>query len=198
MTAGAFPSIIQRLNGAQGRRHDVGEGLPTFFCLWTLPRINVKHELEAVVAQEVTPLGYELADFRVGGTKSRPVLDIRIDRLDAQKVQVGDCERASRAIEARLDAMPDLIDGRYVLEVSSPGMERPLRTVAHWRRFVGRRAMVTSTVLAPIGGRAEVEIVAVDGDDAGARVSVKDQKGNMYAMTLAEISEARLAFHWKP
>jgi ribosome maturation factor RimP len=58
--------------------------------------------------------------------------------------------------------------------------------------------MVTSTVLAPIGGRAEVEIVAVDGDDAGARVSVKDQKGNMYAMTLAEISEARLAFHWKP
>ncbi len=158
----------------------------------------MKLELEAVVTQELTPLEYELAEFRVGGTKSRPVLDIRIDRLDGQKVQVGDCERASRAIEARLDAMPDLIDGRYVLEVSSPGMERPLRTIAHWRRYVGRKAMVTSTVLAAIGGRAEVEIVGVDGEGTDAVVSVKDPKGNTYAMTLAEISEARLAFHWKP
>jgi ribosome maturation factor RimP len=158
----------------------------------------VKLELEMVVTEELTPLQYELAEFRVGGTKSRPVLDIRIDRLDGQKVQVGDCERASRAIEARLDAMPDLIDGRYVLEVSSPGMERPLRTIAHWRRFTGRKAIVTSPVLAPIGGRAEIEIVGVEGEDADARVSVKDPKGNLYAMTLAEISEARLAFHWKP
>jgi ribosome maturation factor RimP len=191
--------MILWLNGVCGRRRDVGEGLPTFFCLWTPPRINVKHKLEAVVAQELTALEFELAEFRVGGSKSRPVLDIRIDRLDAQKVQVGDCERASRAIEARLDAMPDVIDGRYVLEVSSPGMERPLRTVAHWRRFAGRKAIVTSTVLAAIGGRAEVEIVGVDGDaDSDARITVKDAKGNTYAMTLAEISEARLAFHWKP
>lgn len=198
MTGDGFPTIIKKLNGARDRRRDVGEGLPTFFCLWTLSRINVKHELEVVVAQEVTPLEYELAEFRVGGTKSRPVLDIRIDRLDGQKVQVGDCERVSRAIEARLDTMPDLIDGRYVLEVSSPGMERSLRTIAHWQRFTGRKAMVTSTVLAAIGGRAEVEIVGVDGEGADARISVQDPKGNTYAMTLAEISEARLAFHWKP
>ena len=104
---------------------------------------KVHSALQDVVQQELDALGYDLVDLRVGGSRGRPVLDIRIDRLDAQKVQVGDCERASRAIEARLDAMPDLIDGRYVLEVSSPGMERPLRTVAHWRRFVGRRAMVT-------------------------------------------------------
>jgi ribosome maturation factor RimP len=69
----------------------------------------VKETLEALVNEELAPLGLELVELKVGGSKGRPVLDVRVDRLDLQKVQVGDCERASRAIEARLDAQPDLI-----------------------------------------------------------------------------------------
>jgi ribosome maturation factor RimP len=177
---------------------DVGEGLPTFFCLCPSQRIDVKQALEPIVIAELDALGFELVEFRVGGSRSRPVLDIRIDRRDLQKVQVGDCERASRAIEARLDAAPGLIDSRYVLEVSSPGMERPLRSIADWRRFVGRRANVTSPRLADVGGRAEVEIVAVEGADGHEQIVVRDPKGNEQHLVLADVSEARLAFHWKP
>ncbi len=124
------------------------------------------------------------------------MVDIRIDRLDLQKVQVGDCERASRAIEARLDADPTLVTDRYVLEVSSPGMERPLRHAGDWRRFVGRLASVNSLVL---HGRQEMKIVAVDGEDGQESITLRDEKkGTEVVVALKDVTDARLAFHWKP
>ena len=111
-------------------------------------------ELEHVVTEGLDEVGYDLVELRKGGTRSRPVLEVRIDRRDGETVTVDDCARASRALEARLDA-GTLVSERYVLQVSSPG-ERPLRTPAEWRRFVGRWA----NVLAPdFGGRFEGEIV---------------------------------------
>ena len=121
------------------------------------------------------------------------MLDVRIDRRDGTKVTVEDCARASRAVEGRLDG-GQLVAERYVLEVSSPGVERPLKTAADWRRFVGRRASVTSAVL---NGALEVEIVGVDGD-VGREVAVlKDAGGAERRVPLAEVKEARLAFHWQ-
>jgi len=75
--------------------------------------------LQAIVVQELDTLELELFQLRSGGTKSRPVLDVRIERRDGEKVTVDDCAKASRAIEARLDA-DSTVAARYVLEVSSP------------------------------------------------------------------------------
>lgn len=156
----------------------------------------MKEKLQTIVAEELTPLGLELVELKIGGSKGRPVVDIRVDRLDLQKVQVGDCERASRAIEARLDADPTIISDRYVLEVSSPGMERPLRHAGDWRRFVGRLASVNSLVL---HGRQEMVIVAVEGDEGNESITLRDQKkGTEVVVALKDVSDARLAFHWKP
>lgn len=154
----------------------------------------MKAVLERIVTEELTPLGLELVELKMGGSKGRPVLDVRVDRVDHEKVQVGDCERASRAIEARLDADPSLIATRYVLEVSSPGMDRPLRTVAEWRRFVGRRASVNALKL---HGRQEVEIVAVEGDADAVTLRLRDAKGAEHVLALSDVTDARLAFHWK-
>ncbi|MDA1081413.1 MAG: ribosome maturation factor RimP [Gemmatimonadetes bacterium] len=153
--------------------------------------------LQVVVQQAVEGLGYEFVDIRVGGGRARPVLDVRIDRLDGTKVQVGDCESVSRAIEAVLDAAPGLIDGRYVLEVSSPGLDRPLRSLPDWRRFVGRRATVKSARFAAVGGHVEVEILSASDHDADARVTVRDSNGTEHDLALAEIEQARLAVHWQ-
>lgn len=153
--------------------------------------------LQSVVQQELDALEFDLVDLRVGGSKSRPVLDVRIDRRDGAKVQVGDCERASRAIEATLDANPALIDGRYVLEVSSPGLERPLKTLTDWQRFVGRRATVKSARFAAVGGHVEVEIVSANESEREPLVKVRDLKGVEHELVLAEIEQARLAVHWQ-
>jgi ribosome maturation factor RimP len=119
-----------------------------------------------------------------------------MDRTDGAKVQVGDCAQVSRALEAELDAAPHLIAGRYVLEVSSPGIERPLRSLRDWRRFVGRRATVKSGRFAVIGGHVEVEIVSASPDGMEPRVVVRDDKGVEHDLALAEIERARLAVHW--
>lgn len=148
--------------------------------------------LERVVADELETLSYDLVELRVGGSRARPTLQVRIDRRDGEAVTVDDCAVASRAIEARLDAEGRVGD-RYVLEVSSPGVERPLRTTADWRRFTGQRANVLSPAL---GGRVEVEILGVDGEGEGAVAVVRDAAGNEQRVPLADVKEARLAFHW--
>ncbi len=155
----------------------------------------MKQALEPIVIAALESLGYDLVELRVGGTRQRPLLDVRIDRRDLQKVTVDDCAGASRAIEAQLDADPSLFGDRYVLEVSSPGMERPLRTESDWHRFTGRRANVKSAAL---GGRVEVEIVGVDNDAGAPRLRLRDAKGVEHLLGLAEVDEARLVFHWKP
>jgi ribosome maturation factor RimP len=149
--------------------------------------------LEDVVVQELDALGFDLVELRRGGTHSRPVLDVRMDRRDGAKVTVDDCARVSRALEARLDA-GDLVPQRYVLEVSSPGVERPLRTANDWRRFVGRRARVKSEAL---GGAAEVEVLGLEGDKGIEVAVVRDAKGAEHRVPLGDVKDARLVFHWK-
>jgi len=149
--------------------------------------------LQDVVVAELDSLGLDLVELRRSGTRTRPVLDVRIDRRDGEKVTVDDCARASRAIEARLDA-GDVFQGKYVLEVSSPGVERPLRNAADWQRFAGRRARLTSPA---VGGAIEGEVVGLE-DDAGRAVAVvRDDKGVTHRAPLDGIRDARLVFHWK-
>ena len=149
--------------------------------------------LQDVVVAELDSLGFDLVELRRSGTRTKPVFDVRIDRRDGQKVTVDDCARASRAIEARLDA-GEVFTGNYVLEVSSPGVERPLRTAGDWQRFVGRRARLTS---AAVNGMVEGEIVGLE-DDAGRAVAVvRDDKGVTHRAPVEDIREARLVFHWK-
>lgn len=148
--------------------------------------------LERVVTSELDRLGYDLVEVRVAGSRARPSLQIRIDRRDGEAVKVDDCAVASRAIEARLDT-EQLAGPAYVLEVSSPGIERPLHRVADWRRFVGQRASVLSPAL---HGRAEVEIVGVEGNEGAERVIVRTAQGLEQRIALADVKDARLAFTW--
>jgi ribosome maturation factor RimP len=154
--------------------------------------------LEEVVLNELRPLGLELFELRSLGTKNRPVLDVRIDRTDGEKVTVEDCARASRAIEARLDEA-SYAGTRYVLEVSSPGVERPLRNAADWRRFVGRDAVVTHDAVngGPDAGSREVRITAVEGGDGEEVIVAEDGGGRSLRIPLAVVKKARLAFNWK-
>jgi ribosome maturation factor RimP len=95
--------------------------------------------LEELVRPSLTHLGLELVDLRWSGRGHGAVLRIIIDRRGG--VTLDDCERVSNAVGAVLDAY-DPIDTRYRLEVSSPGAERPLRTLEEWRAALGRRVNV--------------------------------------------------------
>jgi ribosome maturation factor RimP len=158
----------------------------------------VKDALEDVVWAELDAIGFDLVELRRGGTKSRPLIEVRIDRRDGVAVSLDDCAAASRALEARLDGS-DLVSPQYVLQVSSPG-ERLLKSAADWRRFTGQWV----NVLAPDhGGRVEGKILAIDEEEneAGSGREVValevNQKGRLTErrIPLADVKEARLAFH---
>jgi ribosome maturation factor RimP len=162
--------------------------LPTFFCSCGTPRHDVNETLEAVVIAELVPTEFELVELRKGGTKNRPLVEVRIDRRDGNKVSIDDCAKVSRLLEARLDNS-GLVSEQYVLQVSSPG-DRPLRSPAEWRRFVGRWV----SVLAPEhGGRFEGKLVEVT-DEGGAEVATLHIDGKERRVPLAGVKEARLAF----
>jgi len=148
----------------------------------------VNETLEVVINAELTEAGFDLVELRAAGSRAQPLFEVRIERRDGVGVTVGDCARISRLLEARLDKS-GLVPERYVLQVSSPG-DRPLRSSADWRRFVGRWV----SVLAPEhGGRFEARVVAVDGDEAVAVVTL-EQNGRRRDVPLAKVKEARLAF----
>ena len=85
--------------------------------------------------------GFDLIEVQYGREQRGMVLRLFIDRPEGNSVaggiNVDDCERVSHSLGALLD-QADPLPGRYTLEVSSPGAERPLRTLEEYRRFLGR------------------------------------------------------------
>jgi ribosome maturation factor RimP len=149
-------------------------------------------ELIAQIRERVGALGYEVVDVRRGGTR-RTRLQVRIDRpgsTPGHGITIGDCANVSRALEAWLD-QTGLIGQDYVLEVSSPGMERPVRWPEHWERFAGHEVLVRL----PGRGRIRATIVEVD---RGAETLVLKPAGEDHAVRvpMAQARDATLVADW--
>jgi len=142
-------------------------------------------ELTALLAPTIADLGLELVGIEFSPNSGSSLLRVYIDEPE-RGITIDDCERASREISALLD-VNDPVAGRYTLEVSSPGLERPLFTLEHFARFVG--AQVKVNVNLPLDGRRRFQgaISAVEGD----RI-VLDQDGTPVAIAHANIAKARL------
>jgi ribosome maturation factor RimP len=154
-------------------------------------------DLPRELPERVAALGYEVVELKLGGSSRRPRIALRIDRPDGgpgRGITVDECAAVSRALEPWLDGL-GVGEGRYMLEVSSPGLERPLHRADEWRRFLG----ATVEVLVPsLNGRFRVRAVAVldPGEGREPQVELEFPKGVRRTLKLSEIKEARLAFEW--
>jgi ribosome maturation factor RimP len=103
------------------------------------------NRIEELVAEVVGAHGLDLYDVQLGSTRGRSVLRVFVDRPGPREpgvgVTVGDCERVSRELSQIFDS-EDPIASAYVLEVSSPGVERQLTAARHWRQAIGERVAV--------------------------------------------------------
>jgi len=152
-------------------------------------------ELEA----RVGALGFELVEVEWAGHPRRPILRLRVDVADSEPghgVTIGDCERVSRALEPWLDthsAMPE----EYVLEVSSPGVERPLAKTRDWIRFAGREVAVHGRE--PLAGRTsylEGQLLGLSGPDGNETVRLRLSDGTEVEIPHRDITRARLIVRW--
>lgn len=144
-------------------------------------------QLTALVQSAVDALGYELVGVEyLPRPKSGHLLRIYIDREDG--IGLGDCEKVSHQVSGVLD-VEDPIRGEYVLEVSSPGLDRPLFEKAHFERFVGEVARIK--MHAALNGRSNFKgtILAVDGDDVVLEVDEEPVR-----LPITQISSARLVY----
>ncbi len=137
-----------------------------------------------LLAPAVTALGYELVGVEHLMQGKHSVLRVYIDAEDG--ITVDDCARASHQISGVLD-IEDPVRGEYSLEVSSPGLDRPLFTLAHFEYFTGQMARLVLNT--PWRGRRKM---------IGRLVGVREQKvvldvdGEGVLLTLQEIDKARL------
>jgi ribosome maturation factor RimP len=114
-------------------------------------------------------------------------VQIMADRVDGAPVSVDDCEAISQAMGAVLD-VANLVSGTWTLEISSPGIDRPLTRVKDWNRFAGHLARAELAV--PIEGRKRVSGVVLGADEDHARMRLDD--GTELALKLDDIRRAKL------
>ncbi len=145
--------------------------------------------LEAKLAARVTPtleaLGYELVRVAVIG-RERPTVQIMADRADGARFGIEDCEALSRTLGAALD-VEDPLPGAWTLEVSSPGIDRPLTRAKDWNRYAGHLARVEMAVAQE--GRKRFAGVVLGADRETARLRLDD--GSEIALPRAEIRRAK-------
>jgi ribosome maturation factor RimP len=136
--------------------------------------------------------GYELVDVEwkreLVGWVCRLLVDKPGDRMGIE-----DCTRLSHEVSAVLDAS-EAIPQAYHLEVSSPGVDRPLRTAAHFRRFVGERAKIKMHVGLESRRNFTGKIVAVSPDGEGPPRVVLDVDGVQFTLPLDDLERATLVF----
>ena len=119
-------------------------------------------EMEGRIADVIGPViaaaGMDLESVRVSAAGRRRLLRVVVD--SDRGVSLDDAATISRKLSAALDAAPVMGDFPYTLEVSSPGVDRPLTDPRHWRRAVGRLVQVTAADAGSISGR----VLAADAD----------------------------------
>jgi ribosome maturation factor RimP len=169
--------------------------------------MELRERLIGLVEPMLAKLGYELVDVEYVGSGGDATLRVFIDWPDGvapagletegdienrsyEGIGVEDCEKVSRELSDLLD-VEDPIPQAYALEVSSPGIERILRTPRHFERFVGERVLVE--LKQPRAGRRRYTGRMTRAESGEIELNVD---GEPVAMGLAEIGKARLAPDW--
>ncbi len=140
--------------------------------------------LTTMIQPLVEDLGYEFVGLEYNANPKHSVLVLYIDKPEG--IAVEDCETVSHEVAALLD-VEDPIKGNYNLEVSSPGLDRPLFTLEQFARFSGEEVQLTA--FAPVEGRRKFKGRILGAEDGTVRL---DQDGKEVALEFGNIAKARL------
>ena len=149
--------------------------------------------------ERLSSLGYDLVQLEWAGSPRRPVVRLRIERSALDRpVSVGDCANVSRSLEAWLEAEAGMPD-RYVLEVSSPGLDRPLTKGRDFDRFRGRLVAVKGRdLLCGRASRLEGELLGLAAADNGsAAIRLRLSGGEQVEVPRSQVEAAHLVHEWR-
>ena len=145
-------------------------------------------EVKQLIEPEVKSLGYELVRVAMVGGTSDPTLQIMAERPDTRQLTLSDCETISRRLSEVLDTT-DPIEGSYRLEVSSPGIDRPLTRLKDYDDWSGHEARIT--LAEPMGGRKQFS-GTIQGTGVGGVVHILGKDAKDYSVPFSSIASAKL------
>jgi ribosome maturation factor RimP len=145
----------------------------------------VEERVIALIEPTAQNLGYRIVRVRLSGNR-RKRLQIMAERLADGQMGVDDCGRLSRALAPVFD-LEDPVQGEYDLEISSPGIDRPLMSVEDFQRFIGHDAKLETAAMIDGRRRWKGQIKAVEGDTI-----VLAAEGGEARLNFAQLSDARL------
>ena len=147
--------------------------------------MDLAGRVEALIGPTVEAMGFLLVRVQILG-RNRPRLQIMAERMDGESMLVDDCAAISRAVSAVLD-VEDPIAGAYTLEVSSPGIDRPLVRLADFDRFAGFVAKVEMDLAVDGRRRFQGRLLGTEGD--AVRLRMEDSE---VVLPYADIRRAKL------
>src|SRR3569623_1398061 len=181
--------MLAQRDDHRGRPADVDEVLVKWaigpFFVFGDRVARASEKLLQPIAAAVRGLGYELVGVEHLPQGRHSVLRVYID-TDAG-ITVDDCERVSRQVSGVLD-VEDLVRGHYLLEVSSPGLDRPLFTAEHYARFIGHKVKLRLSL--PLSGRRNFTGLLQGVQDNEVVVAIDE--GEELRLSLDNIDQARL------
>jgi len=151
------------------------------------------------IEETIEGLGFEVVTLERGGARRRPLLRIRIDRPDSEpgrsQVSVQDCTRVARVLRGVLETEGEA-QGDWILEVSSPGVERPLTKPRDFERFAGELVRVRG--YKPLAGRSkELEGTLLGMVEDRSETVALSLDGERVEIALASVAAARLVYSWE-
>lgn len=149
--------------------------------------MTVEQRIRSLIEPAIEDMGYLVVRVRYTGSK-RPTLQIMADRKDEAPITVDDCADISRAVSAILD-VEDPIPDAYSLEISSPGIDRPLVRPRDFERFAGFEAKVE--LARAIDGRKRYRGAIVGLQEGDVILDLEDEGGRV-ALPFAQIGTAKL------
>ncbi len=159
---------------------------PAFcFCGTGLNHMGLAHRIEEMITPTLEAMGFRLVKVDFTGGRN-PRLQIMAEDADTGRMNVEDCASVSRAVSAMLD-VEDPLSGTYVLEVSSPGIDRPLVGIDDFEKFVGFDARIETD--RAIDGRKRFKGRLAEVKDGVVRIETKDQ---VYDLAYQDIGSAKL------
>jgi ribosome maturation factor RimP len=134
-----------------------------FFVCWEKPMSVADSKISQILQPMIEALGCELWGIDLQAGSRTKLLRVYIDKV-GEEIGIDDCERVSRQASSILD-VEEAINGEYVLEVSSPGMDRPLYNIGHYEKYVGEQ--IALRLRFPYEGQRNFKghLVGVDGDE---------------------------------
>ncbi|NQU60096.1 MAG: ribosome maturation factor RimP [Rhodospirillales bacterium] len=136
--------------------------------------MELSNRVQHLIEPSIGDLGFDIVRVQISG-KEKHLMQVMVEHSDGQGMTVDDCATVSRAISALLD-VEDPFKGPYTLEVSSPGLDRPLVRLRDFERFQGFEAKIETS--RPLDGRRRFKgrLLGVDGDSVSILVDGQEMK----------------------